>query len=97
MVVDLVDKLKEHGLFTDELLHTTNGREYITPTQVKKEINITLEQCGGRVALVDLPGLLNVDYAKCAAQASLLIKVQPPRPSGTYHMNTDLNPSCHAS
>lgn len=76
MVVDVVGKLKSVGLFPDGLLHTTSGREYITTVQVTKEIEATLEQCGGRVALVDLPGLLNVDYSHCSAQAQELVKVR---------------------
>lgn len=76
MVVDVVAKLKSLGLFPDDLLHTTNGREYITTSQVKKEIKMALEQCGGRVALVDLPGLLNIDYSHSSAQADEVVKVR---------------------
>lgn len=76
MVVDLVEKLKSLGLFGADLLHTTNGREYITKERVKQEIETTLDRCGGRVALIDLPGLLNVDLAHCAAQAELLVNVR---------------------
>ena len=74
--MDVVAKLKSLGLFPDDLLHTTNGREYITTSQVKKEIKMALEQCGGRVAIVDLPGLLNIDYSHSSAQADEVVKVR---------------------
>ena len=51
-VVELVNKLKQLGLLGDELLHTTNGREYITREQVKVEVAEAVAEAGGRVPLV---------------------------------------------
>ena len=51
-VVELINKLNELGFLGDGLLHTVNGREYVTPEHLRKEIVETVEQAGGRMSLV---------------------------------------------
>ena len=43
-VVDLVNKLKQLGLLGDDLLHTINGKEYITIDQLRTEVEMALKQ-----------------------------------------------------
>lgn len=78
VIVDLVNKLKQVGLFGDELLHTINGREYITKAQVQEEVKQSLAAAGGRLPVLDLPALLGVDLVYCEAEATNLINVRSP-------------------
>ncbi|GAB4816872.1 hypothetical protein N2152v2_003918 [Parachlorella kessleri] len=71
-VVELVNKLKQLGLLGDDLLHTTNGKEYITREQVAREVKQAVVEAGGRIPLVDLPGLLGLDLVHCERAAEQL-------------------------
>ena len=51
-VVELVSKLQELGFLGPDLLHSINGREYLTPERLRAEILQAVEQTGGRIALV---------------------------------------------
>ena len=51
-VVELINKLQQLGLLGDDLLHTINGREYVTPEHLRKEVIEAIDQAGGRIALV---------------------------------------------
>lgn len=51
-VVELVNKLMELGFLDKSLLHTINGKEYLTHEQLRKEIKETLNAAGGRISLV---------------------------------------------
>ena len=51
-VVELVSVLRQLGLLGEDLLHTANGREYLTAEQLKVEVLQAVEAAGGRVALV---------------------------------------------
>ena len=53
-VVELVNKLKAAGLLDRELLHTVNGREYVTQQQLRADVRGALERAGGRVAVRSL-------------------------------------------
>ncbi len=53
-VVELVSKLRQLGFLGDDLLHSINGREYLTPDHLCKEVKDAVSQAGGRVALVML-------------------------------------------
>lgn len=70
-VVELVMKLKQLGLFGDELLHTINGKEYITTDRLKADIQTALRQAGGRLEMTELPALVGVDLAHCEKQVKL--------------------------
>lgn len=43
-VIELVNKLKQLGIIGDDLLHTINGKEYITQDRLKQEIKQALKQ-----------------------------------------------------
>lgn len=75
MAVDLIEKMKTLGILGDTLLHTTNGKEYITTERLVDDIYECLEDQGGRVSVVDLPGFLGIDYSHCNAQAQVLLQV----------------------
>ena len=51
-VVELVNKLKQRGLLGDDLLYTTDGRQYITRARLQEEVAAAPAQAGGRVPLV---------------------------------------------
>lgn len=69
-VVELVAKLKTLSYFDgDELLHSTNGREYITRQRLRDEVLSAVDGAGGRLPLVDLPSVLGVDLAHCQRAA----------------------------
>lgn len=53
-VVELISKLQELDLLGEDLLHSINGREYLTKRHLQQEIADTVLQSGGRVALVRL-------------------------------------------
>jgi len=57
--IEIVMKLKEMGLI--ELFYTTNGKEYLTPRQLRLEIEDELTSSGGRIQLSDLQPIINVD------------------------------------
>ncbi|QDZ23030.1 E3 UFM1-protein ligase [Chloropicon primus] len=75
-VVELVSKLKEKGLVGSQednaLLHTVTGREYLTERRLREEVRGTVDRLGGRVALAELPPLLDVDIVHCEKAARLL-------------------------
>lgn len=51
-VVELVNKLQELGLLDSGLLHSIQGKEYITPDQLCEEIKTAVADAGGRLAVV---------------------------------------------
>ena len=69
-------KLKQRGLVgkeeNDALLYTVTGREYITESQLRKEVKRSVDDLGGRVSLAELPPLLDVDIVHCEKAAKLL-------------------------
>ncbi len=73
-VVELVNKLRQLGFLGDgELLYTLTGREYLTVNRLRKEILDALRQAGGRLALVELPTIVGVDYVHCERQAAVVV------------------------
>ncbi|KAK4492027.1 hypothetical protein RD792_002817 [Penstemon davidsonii] len=59
-VVELVHKLHQLQIIDFDLLHTTSGKEYITPEQLRNEIVIEINK-QGRVSLIDLADTIGVD------------------------------------
>lgn len=51
-----------------ELIYTADGKEYLTPQQLQREIRDELYVSKGRASLVDLAAALNVDFAHVEAQ-----------------------------
>lgn len=68
-VVELVNKLQECGLLGGDLLHTVNGREYVTADHLKTEVIDAVNSTGGRIAVVNLPAQLAVDLLHCERAA----------------------------
>lgn len=50
--MELVSKLQQLGMLGGGLLHSTNGREYLTTEHLKKELLEAVEDAGGRESLV---------------------------------------------
>lgn len=51
-MVELVVKLKALGLLGEELLYTTNGKEYVTRERAAAEVKAAVRAAGGRIPLV---------------------------------------------
>jgi hypothetical protein len=65
-----VNKLKQLGLLGDDLLHTVNGKEYITVKQLRMEMRSKVHK-QGRISLVDLATTLGVDLFHIERQVQL--------------------------
>jgi hypothetical protein len=65
--IELVTLLLEKGLL--DVIFTIDGKEYLTPEQLRKEIEDELYVNGGRVNLVELSKILNVDFQKISIVA----------------------------
>jgi len=79
-VVELVSKLTELGFLSkDELLHSANGREFLTRDRLRREVKEAVidsscsSNSSGRVPLVELPALLGVDLLHCEWAAKELV------------------------
>ncbi|KAK2551189.1 E3 UFM1-protein ligase 1-like protein [Acropora cervicornis] len=59
--VEIVQKLIHLGLI--EVIYTTDGKEYLTPQQLEREIKDELFVHGGRINVVDLQQLIGVDFS----------------------------------
>ncbi|XP_062825115.1 E3 UFM1-protein ligase 1 isoform X2 [Anolis carolinensis] len=57
-----------------EVVHTLDGKEYITPAQIIKEIRDELHVRGGRVNIVDLQQAVNVDLVHIENRAHDIVK-----------------------
>ncbi|NWX85903.1 UFL1 ligase, partial [Nothoprocta pentlandii] len=57
-----------------EVVHTLDGKEYVTPAQISKEIRDELHVCGGRVNIVDLQQIINVDLLHIENRANDIVK-----------------------
>lgn len=61
-VVEVVTLLLEKGLL--EIIFTNDGKEYLTPDNLRREIEDELFVNGGRINLIELTKTLNVDLQK---------------------------------
>lgn len=57
-----------------DVVHTLDGKEYITPAQISKEMRDELHVRGGRVNIVDLQQVINVDLTHIENRVSDIIK-----------------------
>ncbi|EGG25389.1 hypothetical protein DFA_03638 [Cavenderia fasciculata] len=57
--IEIIVKMLELKMI--DLIHTSTGREYITPKQLELEINDEILSHGGRVAITDLQSIIGVD------------------------------------
>ncbi|KAL0234533.1 hypothetical protein PCE1_001569 [Barthelona sp. PCE] len=69
--VSILSRLLKMGLVT--VYYTKNGREFVTPEQVRKEIVDILFYNGGRVSLVDLVVNLNIDISVIEATSDQIV------------------------
>ncbi|XP_006004935.1 E3 UFM1-protein ligase 1 [Latimeria chalumnae] len=70
--IEIVSKL-----LTDkqlDVVHTLDGKEYITPAQISREIRDELYVHGGRINIVDLYQIINVDLAHVESKANDIAK-----------------------
>ena len=51
-IVELVNKLQQLGFLGDDLLHTINGKEYLTTDHLCRQVAEAVADAGGRVAVV---------------------------------------------
>ncbi|XP_063234235.1 LOW QUALITY PROTEIN: E3 UFM1-protein ligase 1 homolog [Bacillus rossius redtenbacheri] len=66
--VEIITKLIELQLL--DVIFTNDGKEYLTPQQLVKEIRDELYVHGGRINLVELSKALNVDLSQVTARAA---------------------------
>ncbi|XP_069138905.1 E3 UFM1-protein ligase 1-like [Argopecten irradians] len=71
-VVEIVNKLVELKLI--EVIYTIDGKEYLTPQELAKEIKDEVTVHGGRINLVELQQILNVDFRHVESQVNDIIK-----------------------
>ncbi|XP_033740513.1 E3 UFM1-protein ligase 1-like [Pecten maximus] len=71
-VVEIVNKLVELKLI--EVIYTIDGKEYLTPQELAKEIKDEVMVHGGRINLVELQQILNVDFRHVESQVNEMIK-----------------------
>lgn len=68
----MVTLLIEKGLI--DVIFTNDGKEYLTNDQLEKEINDELYVNGGRINLVDLARILNVDLQRVTTAAERVVE-----------------------
>lgn len=73
--IEIISKLVELNLIS--IYYTTDGKEYVTPEQLTKEIQDELYVQGGRVDIADLVDILSVDYNVITKQATGLASSDP--------------------
>ncbi|ESN98856.1 hypothetical protein HELRODRAFT_188930 [Helobdella robusta] len=70
--IEIVQRLIELKILN--VIYTTDGKEYLTPKELTKEILEELAIAGGRINLVDLQQKLNVDLLHIEAKVNELMK-----------------------
>ncbi|XP_057308369.1 E3 UFM1-protein ligase 1 homolog isoform X1 [Hydractinia symbiolongicarpus] len=70
--IEIVNKLVALGLV--EVIYTTDGKEYLTPKQVEREIRDELIVHGGRINLVDLQQILNIDLSHIESKVNEIVR-----------------------
>lgn len=71
-VIEIVTKLIQMNLI--DVLYTCDGKEYLTHQQVLREVKDELYVSGGRISLVELSAILNVDFAHVENVANNIVK-----------------------
>ena len=66
-----MNKLQECGLLGEDLLHSVNGREYVTAAHLKVEVTDAVNEAGGRIAVVRTCLLLYFKTAKSSENLML--------------------------
>nr|CAG4643763.1 EOG090X0267 [Lepidurus arcticus] len=73
--VEIMSKLLQLKLL--DVYFTTDGKEYITPQQLSREIHDELFLHGGRISLTDLVPILNVGIGAIEARAMDIARTEP--------------------
>ncbi|ONK62365.1 uncharacterized protein A4U43_C07F3130 [Asparagus officinalis] len=84
-VVELVQKLQDLNFIDFDLLHTVSGKEYITPGQLRQEIEAEIERTG-RISVIDLSDVIGVDLYHVEKQAQGIVG----RDSGLMIVNGEI-------
>ncbi|KAF6164353.1 hypothetical protein GIB67_037510 [Kingdonia uniflora] len=71
-VVELIQKLHQLQIIDYDLLHTINGKEYITPEQLRLEMVREISK-SGRVSLIDLADVIGVDLYHIEKQSQVIV------------------------
>ncbi|XP_077574949.1 E3 UFM1-protein ligase 1 [Stigmatopora nigra] len=66
--IDIITKLIQNQKL--EVVHTLDGKEYITPAQISREIRDELYRHGGRVNLLELQQIINVNWVDVESRAN---------------------------
>ncbi|XP_056620823.1 E3 UFM1-protein ligase 1 [Triplophysa dalaica] len=70
--IEIVAKMVEDKKL--DVLHTLDGKEYMTPGQISREMRDELYMHGGRINLVDLQKIISVDLVHVESRASEMTK-----------------------
>lgn len=70
--IEIITKLIQEKKL--DVVHTLDGKEYITPAQISREIRDELYVHGGRINIVDLQQIINVDWVHVESRASDIAK-----------------------
>ena len=70
--IEIVNKLVETGLL--DIIYTSDGKEYITPKHLQREISDEVYMSGGRIGIPELSAILTIDFSQIEAQANHLLK-----------------------
>ncbi|XP_029800670.1 E3 UFM1-protein ligase 1 isoform X2 [Suricata suricatta] len=70
--IEIVNKLIAQKQL--DVVHTLDGKEYITPAQISKEMRDELHVRGGRVNIVDLQQVINVDLIHIESRIGDIVK-----------------------
>lgn len=70
-VVELVSKLQAAALLGPDLLHSINGREYLTVEHLRGEVQGAVESSGGRIPVVRMFTPFLSDCRHCCLRMSL--------------------------
>ena len=74
-VVEVMQKLAELGLV--DVLFTSNGKEYLTPKQLRNEVEDEILAHGGRINTTELAPILNVDLPFVERAVDEVLKKDP--------------------
>ncbi|KAM9338966.1 E3 UFM1-protein ligase 1 [Symphorus nematophorus] len=70
--IEIISKLVQDKKL--DVVHTLDGKEYITPAQISREIRDELYVHGGRINIVDLQQIINVDWVHVENRAGDIAK-----------------------
>ncbi|XP_022625320.1 E3 UFM1-protein ligase 1 [Seriola dumerili] len=70
--IEIIAKLVQEKKL--DVVHTLDGKEYITPAQISREIRDELYVHGGRINIVDLQQIINVDWVHVENRAGDIAK-----------------------